>query len=67
MGADTGVDIFLSRLPQELISPLRKKQRISAKNVKIKSLDVFAHILPHSSQNRTENIAKNIEISIFLQ
>ena len=29
-------------------------------------VDLFLHILPDSNQNRTENAAKNIEISIFL-
>ena len=28
-------------------------------------MDLFLHILPDSNQNRTENTAKNIEISIF--
>ena len=65
-GADTRADIFLSRPPQELISPWRKKQGISAKEiVKIKKVDLILHILPDSNQNRTENTAKNIEISIF--
>ena len=67
MGADTGADIFLSRPPQELISPWRKKTgNICKKIVKIKKVDVFLHILPHSNQNRTENTAENIEISTFL-
>ena len=66
--ADTAADIFLSRPLQELISPWRKKgiHCICEKNVKVKKLDVFLHILPRSNQNRTENTAKNIEISIFL-
>ena len=63
--ADTGADIFLSRTPQELISPWRKKQGISAKKVvKIKKVD-FLHNLPDSNQNRTKDTAKNFEISIF--
>ena len=30
-------------------------------------MDLFLRILPDSNQNRTENTAKNIEISIFTQ
>ena len=31
----------------------------------MKEVDLFSHILPDSNQNRTENTAKNIEISLF--
>ena len=43
---------------------LEKKQGIlQKKNVKIKKVDLFLHILPDSNQNLTENTAINIEIS----
>ena len=64
--ADTGADIFLSRPPQELISPWRKNREYLQKNVKIKKVDLFLHFLSESNQNRTENTAEKIEISIFL-
>ena len=55
MRADMGAGIFLSRPPQEFISPWSKKAgNICKKNVKIKKVDVFLHILPDSNENRTE-------------
>ena len=34
------------------------------KNIKIKKLDLFLHILPHSNQNRTENTTKTLKYPI---
>ena len=65
MGAYRGADILLSRPPQELILSWKKNCEYLHKIVKIKKLDLFLHILPDSNQNRAENTAKNIEISIF--
>ena len=61
-----GADIFLSLPPHELISPYKKNREYRQKIVKIKKLDIFLHILPHSNQSHTENTDKNIELSIFL-
>ena len=52
-------------LPRSWSRPGEKTGNICKKNVKIKKVDVFLHILPDSNQNRTENTAKNFEISIF--
>ena len=64
-GLIPGLIFSCPALPRSWSRPGEKTRNICKKIVKIKKLDLFFHILPDSNQNRTENTAKNIKISIF--
>ena len=65
MGADAGADIFLSHPSQKLISPWRKSRDYLKKNVKIKKVDLFLHILPDSNQITLKTV-KSLKVSMCM-